>query len=600
MMPSPMPRWLRLPRRHPRIALACLLAALAAGATTAYFQLTSAPQPSLAAFAPPGALLAIESPNFSVLLRAWTGSAEQKRWLAGDDYAAFSRSRLFDRLGQAQSQFAATAGLAPDAKFLDQVAGGQSLLAWYDIGNLQFLYITRLPSAAGTPLLALHDRFEQRTSGDTAFYVRSQKDADSGQTRTVAFAVRGDYLLLATREDLLANALALMQHPGGRTLATDAWYSSAAAAQPVPSPGPDLRMTLNLAALVRSPYFRSYWVQQNITEMKQYTAALSDLYRTPDSLREERVLLAADPEAQPAPADLAPLLDYLPPDSGVYRAVAAPATGDVLAQLEDKLLSRAPGGYRDPRAAPAADLSTPNPGDSNTDASFEQRIDEPPLLAPSSGAELAPLRDLLHTAPPVAMLTYATAASAQDEAGDAVFRPLHTAVVLWSTSSWDAAALQQSLRAVLAPRLSTGGVGLTWTEHPGITGATYEMTGPHALSFALRGRICVLASDPATLAQLLSAQRLVAQPTATQTPRIAITVAGFSARSERPAFTRLARLLDHTADAAPHTPGSPPPFFSGNMAGLSATFQDLDSETFTSTTTPSHITHQTVLYQWRR
>jgi hypothetical protein len=39
-------------------------------------------------------------------------------------------------------------------------------------------------------------------------------------------------------------------------------------------------MTLNLAAIVRSPYFRSYWVQQNITEMKQYTAALSDLYRT--------------------------------------------------------------------------------------------------------------------------------------------------------------------------------------------------------------------------------------------------------------------------------------------------------------------------------
>jgi hypothetical protein len=35
------------------------------------------------------------------------------------------------------------------------------------------------------------------------------------------------------------------------------------------------------------------------------------------------------------------------------------------------------------------------------------------------------------------------------------------------------------------------------------------------------------------------------------------------------------------------------------MASLSDTFQDLDSETFTETTTPSHITHQTVLYQWR-
>jgi hypothetical protein len=53
------------------------------------------------------------------------------------------------------------------------------------------------------------------------------------------------------------------------------------------------------------------------------------------------VLLAADPEAQPTPTDLASLLDYLPPNSGVYRAVADPSTDDVLAQLEDKLLSRA-------------------------------------------------------------------------------------------------------------------------------------------------------------------------------------------------------------------------------------------------------------------
>jgi hypothetical protein len=94
------------------------------------------------------------------------------------------------------------------------------------------------PRAANTPLLALRDKFEERTSGDTTFYVRTQTDPDSGQTRTVAFAVRGDYLLLATREDLLANALALMQHPAGRTLATDAWYSNATAVPLPPHPRP--------------------------------------------------------------------------------------------------------------------------------------------------------------------------------------------------------------------------------------------------------------------------------------------------------------------------------------------------------------------------
>ena len=552
---------------------------------------SSAPA-SLASFAPPGALLAIESPDFASLLKAWTGSSEQKRWLAGDDYAAFSRSRLFDRLGQAQSEFAATAGLAPDAQFLQAVAGGQSLLAWYDIGNLQFLYITHMPpgAAAKTPLLELRDKFEERKSGDTTFYVRTQTDADSGQTRTVAFAVRGDDLLLATREDLLANALDLMQHPAGRTLASDSWYSAAGTAAGKPTS--DLRMTLNLTAIVHSPYFRSYWIQQNVSEMKQYTAALSDLYRDNDSLREERVLLAANPDAQPTDTDLSPVLDYLPPDTGVYRAVSQPTADAVLAQLEDKLLSRQPSSSRDTHTAPSADLSSPIAGD---DATYEQRIDEPLLPAQSPGAALAPLRDLLATTPPTAMLTFATAASPQDTSSDAVFRPIHTAVVLLAASDWNSAAVQQSLSATLSPRLTIGSAGLTWTEHHDANGTWTELMGLHGMTFALRGRLCLFASDPATLMQLLSASQA-----ATHAPRVATVVAGFSAHTERPEFARLSHLLDHTADAAQQAPGTPPPFFSGNIASLTETFQDLDSETFTETTSPGHVTHQSVMYQWRR
>jgi hypothetical protein len=199
------------------------------------------------------------------------------------------------------------------------------------------------------------------------------------------------------------------------------------------------------------------------------------------------------------------------------------------------------------------------------------------------------------------MLTYATATSPTANPADAVFLPFHTAVLLQTTSTWDPATLQQTLRAVLTPRLSTSGLGLTWKETPSPTGTTYQLTGPQPLAFALRGRICLFASDPATLAQLLAAPHATAP-----SPRIATTIAGVSARSERPAFTRLTQRLDHTAAPAPQavltppTPAGPPPFFSGNIASLTAAFQDLDSETFTETTTPTRITHQTVLYQWRR
>jgi hypothetical protein len=193
------------------------------------------------------------------------------------------------------------------------------------------------------------------------------------------------------------------------------------------------------------------------------------------------------------------------------------------------------------------------------------------------------------------MLTFATAASPQDAGSDAVFRPIHSAVVLLAASDWNSAALQQSLSAALSPQLTIGSAGLIWTEHHDANGTWTELTGLHGMAFALRGRLCLLASDTATLTQLLSASQ-----TATHAPRVATVIAGFSARTERVEFARLSHLLDHTADAAPPPLGSAPPFFAGNMVSLSDTFQDLESETFTETTSPDHVTHQTVIYQWRR
>jgi hypothetical protein len=131
-------------------AMLFVVAALAATVVYAAFQIASPePQPSLATYAPPGALMALESSDFAALLHSWNSSAEQRRWLTGDDYAAFSRSRLFGRLNKAQSEFATAAGLTPDSRFLEQIAGSDGLFAWYNIGNLEFVYMTRLLKETG-------------------------------------------------------------------------------------------------------------------------------------------------------------------------------------------------------------------------------------------------------------------------------------------------------------------------------------------------------------------------------------------------------------------------------------------------------------------
>jgi hypothetical protein len=578
--------------KRPRIALVSLaLLILCVGALYAAFHSITPPTATpLASYAPSGALLAIESPDFASVLSLWTSSTEKHRWLASDNYAGFSRSRLFTRLQQAQDEFATTAGLPPDIKFMQQIAGKQSLLAWYDIGNLEFLYITKLPpgDAAKTPLLQLRDRFETRTTGPSPFYVRTQDDP----ARTVAFAVSGDYLLLATREDLLANALQLMNSKPDQsvgTLKSDPWYAQTVVLTSK-TPG-DLRMTLNLAKLVPSPYFRSYWIQQNITEMKQYTAALSDLYRTPDTFREERILLPAQ-TSKPLPTeDLSNILDLVPASTGVYRAQAQPSTQAILDQLEDKLLSRAPNTFRNLHIAPAADLSTPTNGSASD---LEQRIDEPLVTPHPREAALSPLRNLLSATPPLAMLTFSTAAAPAESTASKVFLPIHTAVAFTSTTPWNPAAVQQALTAALAPRLSVGSVGLTWSEHRDSTSSWYELNGPHTLALAITDKLCIIASDRDTLSQLQTAS---SKPKPHEPTRTATVIAGFNHRTERDSFYRMTNVLDHSTPPQQPDQDNSPAFFSRNMASISRVFQDLDAETFTESTSPDNIVHQTVLYQ---
>lgn len=555
-------------------------------ALVAHQQVVKSPV-GLAAYAPQGGLLAVESPDFAALVKSWMSSPEEQRWLTSANYEGFSRSRLFSQLGDAQSQFVATAGLPVDSRFVQQIAGRESILVLYDIHNLDFLYITHMPAgdAEKTPLLVLRSKFEERKAGDTSFYVRTEGDP----ARTVAFAVRGDYLLLATNSDKLATALQLMQQTSDRTLKSEAWYANtvtAAARQPG-----DLRMTLNLQKIVPSPYFRSYWVQRNVTEMNQYSAALSDLYRDVDVFREERVLLKNIPEQKFTSADLTPVLAYTPVKSGVYRAVAQPDTGTVLAQLQDKLLDRAPAVYSDSQEAPAADFSAPRDGDTS---SLEERIDEPVVVTPTPTMQLQPLSDLLLANPTQAMMVYSAA-----DTPTSTLMMVHAGVVLLAAKPWDATSLQKAISAALAPKMSVGIAGLSWQPQQNDNVKWVELSGMQPLALAVSGNVCVLATDRTTLLRMLHAATVA--PHAAQ---VAGTVAGFDHAAERDAFLSMTATLDHyspgKADAAKPNSGSAPPFFAGNMASVSNTFQDVSAETFTETATPDNVVHQSVRYKWKR
>jgi hypothetical protein len=633
-------------RRLLAASLLCLFCStVAIAGVWAAFQTATQPIPQLAAMLPQGALLTIEAKDFAGLLKHWDDSPEKSAWLKSDNYGVFSRSRLFGRLGDAQGEFARAAGLPPDISFLTEVAGTRSIFAWYDIGNLQFLYITQLPSGAAekTRLMQMRGKFSTRQIGSQTFYVRTQPDpsqpdpeAQGGQPRTVAFATSGDWLLLATREDLMADALTLIDEKisSAKTsspltsVSMEPWFTDAQAAAGK-DPG-ELRMTLNLEKIVPTPYFRSYWVQRNITEMKQFRSAVADLHIETGSFREERVLLPkstppatkpdtsqdSNPEANSIP-DLAALTALLPPRVGVYRAVAAPTVDAALASLNEKLIQRGVGAFSDPRLAPDASTSVPEAG---TAGDLETRIDSIALASAAHTApesELASLRQTLAAAGIESMMTV----SRTNEAAAGIWIPFQSALVLSSAKDWDAAALQSALLQATQAHLTAGGLGLEWKPVKTKQGTYFEMSEARPLQLAVNGKLCLLTDDPGLMLEMLGhlstattpnresirkfGSQPGAKPGAAEIQAQATVLAGFNLPEERASFARWSALVDRNsfgpgepADGSGNGPGREPAFFSKNMRSLSDTFASLQSERFVERREGA-LTRQTVTYAWR-
>ena len=569
--------------RHRYILIATAVLIICAGVLFGARQLLTPRDKAIADMMPPGALFYLETPDFHSLLADWNGSPEKQEWLASDNYAVFSRSRLFGRLSQAQTEFATAAGIPPDMQFVEQIAGKESAFAWYDIGKLEFLYITRMPSGAFTQstLWQSRARFDVRRSGNFEFYLRTDLESQ----RTVCFATTQDLLVLGTREDLVADALSLIGGAQGRSLSDEPWY--AAPVSQAKARG-DLRMVLNLEKLVPSPYFRSYWIQQNVTDLKQYRTAISDLYRTQQVYREKRVLLRKNvTQAVTAPADISPLVASVPSGVGFYQAISDPSSGMVLETLKDKLLDPRPhpdAAYTFAPAAPEIDQAAGQAAD------LETHIDKAPFETKRTDP-WQPLQSILETAQVNGLLI----CESSDSEKVATFTKFHSAVVISAAHDWDSAQVKSILSSALETQITTLQLGLGWIDRDSYS----ELDGLSPLSLSTQGKYLILSDDPVLL---LAIRDSVDKKNAAA--EAAVYASGFDHGKEAANFRRISTFLDRAGmrggSAALSDPNGPrqPAFFSGNMASFSQVFKSVVSESMVVHDSGDKVT-QMVTYQWQ-
>ena len=124
--------------------------------------------------------------------------------------------------------------------------------------------------------------YESRQAAGVTFYVNSVQQA------TVAFAITNGYLLVSTGEERMAGMLGLLTGKDTPSIASEGWYRQSTEAA---GDAGELRLAMNLENLVESSYFRSYWVQRNVSEVRRFLSGVADITRTASDLRERRVFM---------------------------------------------------------------------------------------------------------------------------------------------------------------------------------------------------------------------------------------------------------------------------------------------------------------------
>jgi hypothetical protein len=562
---------------------AMLFVTLLLSAAGLVFLQTASPAPKLATLMPSGALLYLETPDFGGLMRDWDAAKVKADWLESANYAVFARSNLFTKLQEVYSQYGEAAGFRPGLKSVVDIAGTDSALALYEIRDVEFLYISRVADAdfMKTQLWAARGKFERRQAGGVSFYLRT----DPASKRTVAFAFAKGYLLLATRDDLVAQALELLAGGSNPSIASSRWYreSTKAAANPA-----ELRLVMNLESLVKSVYFRSYWIQRNASLVRRYWAEVADANRTGDTVTETRVLLRAPDAAGPAPADtgsgaVSSLLALVPPDAGLYKASRMSDPSEAAALIVRKLIGAQPQPAGDWRDAPPAVSPDSVAG---TESDLETRIDEQPLPSgPGVSDSISTVRAMIDKTGCRALLLLQ---SSTPLSGTFVETP--AVIVIDGLEDWDRDKVRASLTAAAGKLWTTSQLGAGWISGTVGRHPIERLDGLGALVFANRGRLLLLGNDSGMLASVLD--RIGDKPITGALDY----AAGFRHSRERANYERVMSALDFGSSAEN---AAAPPFFSGNIGSLSRVLSGV-TEIRVTEEEKGDVTLQTVLYRMRQ
>ena len=276
---------------------------------------------------PPGANLYLGFADLRGDLDRLGSSGWWSAFGGGENHEAFIRSRLWLRFEDRLTQLEMVAGAPLDGPALRRLAAGTCALAFYAVGDIEFVYVARedLETELLVALGEMEGDFQTVRHGDATYRLIR----DAGRDLELVWATAGGYLVVSDRERLVHVTLDRIAGRGA-SLADDPGFRDAVDALPTDG---DQVVYLNLAGLRDDGYFRRYWMQKDRALLEAHQAFAATAVWRPDRIAEHRILareVAGAPDAPAAP-DPTAAFELLPADALAAKAFSAADPAEVAA-----------------------------------------------------------------------------------------------------------------------------------------------------------------------------------------------------------------------------------------------------------------------------
>jgi hypothetical protein len=294
----------------------------------------------LSSVMPGGAILYVQASDLSALTRRWLASPIRRAYYASDSFRAFSNSHAYLKLQDRRKDFESALGFGVDETRLNELSGGASAVALYDIGRIDIVFVTEIsrPRAIASALFKQQGQFQERSADGASYYVRDVTTDGGRLNQQFCFAYSDGKLVVTTAEGLMVRALANLKSKTDDSMAQQV-VKTAESSEGFSSH--DVTMWLDQVRLNESRHFRNYWLHHNISELKEIESGLIDLRISGTGITEQRwfkLKPGVRRASELSPAELAALIKFAPTDSQLAEVHGKADSAEDLSRTMSRVL----------------------------------------------------------------------------------------------------------------------------------------------------------------------------------------------------------------------------------------------------------------------